>query len=49
MDDKYIEISKEDIESVADALKVNSDYTLTNTKFDVSSFEKGRCSDSVCC
>lgn len=42
MDDKYIEISKEDIESVADALKVNSDYTLTNTKFDVSSFEKGR-------
>ena len=42
MDDKYIEISKEDIESVADALKVNSDYTLTNTKFDVSSFEKGQ-------
>lgn len=42
MTDDYIEISKEDIESVENALKVNSDYKLNNTKFNTKSFEKGR-------
>ena len=37
-----MEISKEDIENVENALKVNSDYKLNNTKFDVKSFEKGQ-------
>lgn len=42
MTDDYIEISKEDIESVENALKVNSDYKLNNTKFNTKSFEKGK-------
>ncbi len=37
-----MEISKEDIENVENALKVNSDYKLKNTKFDISTFEKGK-------
>ena len=41
MSENFIEISKEDIENVENALKVNSDYKLSNTKFDVKSFEKG--------
>ena len=42
MTDEFMEISKEDIENVENALKVNSDYKLNNTKFDVKSFEKGQ-------
>jgi len=42
MADNFIEISKEDIESIQNALKVNSDYKLNNTKFDTSTFEKGK-------
>lgn len=42
MVDDYIEISKEDIESIENALKVNSDYKLKNTKFDTKTFEKGQ-------
>ena len=42
MAEKYMEISKEDIENVENALKTNSDYKLKNSKFDVKSFEKGK-------
>ena len=42
MTDEFIEISKEDIESVENALKVNADYKLKNTKFNTKSFEKGK-------
>ena len=31
--DDFMEISKEDIENVNNALKVNSDYKLKNSKF----------------
>jgi hypothetical protein len=37
-----MEISKEDIENVENALKVNSDYKLNNTKFNVNTFKKGQ-------
>lgn len=36
-----MEISKEDIENIENALKVNADYKLKNTKFNAKSFEKG--------
>ena len=42
MSENYMEITKEDIENIKNALKVNSDYKLNNTKFDISSFEKGK-------
>ena len=42
MDENFIEISKENIEAVENALKVNSDYKLKNSRFDVKSFEKGK-------
>lgn len=42
MGEKYIEISKEDIENVENALKVNADYKLNNTKFNTNTFEKGQ-------
>jgi hypothetical protein len=42
MSENFMEISKEDIENVENALKVNSDYKLKNTKFNVKSFEKGQ-------
>lgn len=42
MAENFIEISKEDIENIQNALKVNSDYKLNNTKFDTSTFEKGK-------
>lgn len=42
MSEKFMEISKEDIENVKNALKVNSDYKLKNTKFDTKTFEKGQ-------
>ncbi|MBO6123102.1 MAG: hypothetical protein J6P09_04605 [Methanobrevibacter sp.] len=42
MVENFIEISKEDIDNVENALKVNSDYKLKNTKFDVKTFEKGK-------
>lgn len=38
--DEYMEISKEDIENVENALKVNADYKLNNTKFNTNTFEK---------
>lgn len=41
MSDEFMEISKEDIENVESSLKMNSDYKLKNTKFNVKSFEKG--------
>ena len=41
MVENFIEISKEDIANVENALKVNSEYKLKNTKFDVKTFEKG--------
>ena len=42
MAEDFIEISKEDIENVEEALKINSDYKLKNSKFDIKSFEKGK-------
>ena len=42
MAENFMEISKEDIENVENALKVNSDYKLNNTNFNVKSFEKSR-------
>ena len=37
-----MEISKEDIESIELALKMNSDYKLKSSKFNVKSFEKAK-------
>ena len=37
-----MEISKEDIENVESALKINSDYKLKSSKFNVKTFEKGQ-------
>ncbi len=37
-----MEISKEDIVNVENALKVNADYKLKNTKFNINTFEKGQ-------
>ena len=42
MAERFMEISKEDIENVENALKVNSDYKLANTNFNVNSFQKGK-------
>lgn len=42
MEEKFMEISKEDIENVENALKVNADYKLNNTKFNINTFEKGQ-------
>lgn len=42
MAENFIEISKENIENVENALKVNSDYKLKNSRFDVKTFEKGK-------
>ena len=42
MDENFIEISKENIETVENALKVNSDYKLKNSRFNVKTFEKGK-------
>lgn len=42
MANDFMEISKEDIESVENALKVNSDYKLKNTKFNIGTFQKGQ-------
>ena len=42
MENEFIEISKEDIENVENALKVNADYKLNNTKFNTNTFEKGQ-------
>ena len=42
MAEDFMEISKEDIENVENALKINSDYKLKNSKFDVKSFEKAK-------
>ena len=42
MAEDYMEISKEDIENVENALKINSDYKLKNVQFNVKSFEKGK-------
>jgi hypothetical protein len=42
MVEEYMEISKEEIENVANALKVNADYKLNNTNFNINTFEKGQ-------
>lgn len=42
MAEDFMEISKEVIEDIENALKVNSDYKLKNTKFNTKTFEKGR-------
>ena len=42
MIEDFMEISKEDIENVENALKTNSDYKLKNTKFNVKTFEKAK-------
>lgn len=42
MAEGFIEISKEDIDNVENALKINADYKLQNTKFNTKTFEKGQ-------
>ena len=42
MDDDFVEISNEDIESVERALKVNADYKLKNVQFNTNTFKKGK-------
>ncbi|WP_296788687.1 hypothetical protein [uncultured Methanobrevibacter sp.] len=42
MDERFMEISKEEIEEIENALKTNADYKLKNTKFNTNTFEKGR-------
>ena len=42
MSENFMEISKEDIENVENALKVNSEYKLKNTKFNTKTFEKSQ-------
>lgn len=42
MSEKFMEITEEEIKNVENALKVNSDYKLNNTKFNTSSFEKSQ-------
>ena len=42
MADEFMEISKEDIESVENALKVNADYKLKNTTISTKTFEKAQ-------
>ncbi len=41
MSDEFIEITKEEIEDIEKALKVNSDYKLKESKFNIKTFEKG--------
>lgn len=42
MSENFIEITREDIENIENALKVNADYKLKNTKFNTNSFEKSK-------
>ena len=42
MTEGFMEISKDDIENVENALKMNADYKLKDTKFNVKSFEKAK-------
>lgn len=42
MSEDFMEISKEDIESVENALKFNSDYKLKNSSFNVKTFRKAK-------
>lgn len=42
MSEDFMEITKEEIENIENALKTNADYKLNNVKFDVKSFEKGK-------
>lgn len=42
MSDEFMEISKEDIESIDLALKMNSEYKLKDSKFNVKSFKKAK-------
>ena len=42
MSEDFMEISKEDIESIENALEINADYKLKNSKFNIKSFEKGK-------
>lgn len=39
--DDFMEISKQDIEDIENALKINADYKLKNSKFTEKTFEKG--------
>ena len=42
MTEGFMEISKDDIENVENALKMNADYKLKESKFNVKSFEKAK-------
>ena len=42
MSGDFMEISKEEIENIENALKVNADYKLKNSKFNTKSFEKAK-------
>lgn len=39
--DDFMEISKQDIEDIENALKINADYKLKNSKFTEKTFKKG--------
>lgn len=39
--DEFMEISKKDIEDIENALKINADYKLKNSKFTEKTFKKG--------
>ncbi|MBQ6511450.1 hypothetical protein [Methanobrevibacter sp.] len=42
MSGDFMEISKEEIENIENALKINADYKLKNSKFNTKSFEKAK-------
>ena len=42
MSENFMEITRQDIENIESALKVNADYKLNNTRFSTKTFEKGQ-------
>lgn len=42
MTEDFMEITKEDIQNIENALESNVDYKLNNSKFDIKTFEKGK-------
>lgn len=42
MTEDFMEITKEDIQNIENALESNADYKLNNSKFDIKTFEKGK-------
>ena len=42
MTEDFMEITKEDIQNIENALESNADYKLNNSKFDIKTFVKGK-------